>query len=419
MTTNKKRNNVTNKKKNNVTNKKKNNVTNKKKNNVTNKKKNNVTNKKRNNVTNKKKNNVTNKKKNNCTLFVPTNGAGLGHLTRCLAIARRLKKLDPNRKIIFFSTSSAMNLISKEGFLGYHIPSQMVCRKHVKSGEWNSMFQKRLRMIIKIHQPNLLFFDGVYPYAGLITSMRETKGMKKVWMRRGLGKKVRPEVNKKEKEFDMIIVPKELFIPQEEQKTGKHYYSDPIIYLEKSELLNRESLRKKWKVPQNHKLVLVSLGAGNINNINPTISKILTVLRKRKDIFIVISESIIGKRLQIPEQENLIIIRDYPISSYYNAFDLAITASGYNSFHELLFFNVPAIIIPNQMTKTDNQVARALSAEKAGAAMVIKNESIPEIEKAINMVLEPQKQLLMKNTTQKLIYKNGADDVANLLKIFF
>jgi UDP-N-acetylglucosamine:LPS N-acetylglucosamine transferase len=362
---------------------------------------------------------ITSEKNKNCTLFVPTNGAGLGHLTRCLAIAKRLKKLDPNREIIFFSTSAAMNLILQEGFLGYHLPSKMVCPEYVKSGEWNLMFQEHLRMIIKIHQPNLLFFDGVYPYAGLITSMRETEGMKKVWMRRGLGKKVHPEVNKKEKEFDMIIVPKELFIPQEEQKTGKHYYSDPIIYLEKSELLNRENLRRKWKVPENHKLVFVSLGAGNINNINLTISKILTALRKRKDIFIVISESIIGKRLQIPEQENLIIIRDYPISSYYNAFDLAITASGYNSFHELLFFNVPAIIIPNQMTKTDNQVARALSAEKAGAAMVIKNESIPEIEKAINMVLEPQKQLLMKNTTQKLIYKNGADDVANLLKIFF
>ncbi|MGG4370539.1 glycosyltransferase, partial [Priestia megaterium] len=400
-------------------NKKKNTVANKKKSTVANKKKSTVANKKKSTVANKKKSTVVNKKKNNCTLFVPTNGAGLGHLTRCLAIARRLRKLDPNREIIFFSTSAAMNLILKEGFLGYHIPSQMICGKHVKSGEWNSMFQEHLRRIIKLHQPNLLFFDGVYPYAGLITSMRETKGMKKIWMRRGLGKNSRPEVDKKEKEFDMMIVPKELFIPQEEQKTGKHYYSDPIIYLEKSELLNRESLRKKWKVPEDHKLVFVSLGAGNINNINPTISKILTVLRKRKDISIVISESIIGKRLQIPEQENLIIIRDYPISSYYHAFDLAITASGYNSFHELLFFNVPAIIIPNQMTKTDNQVARALSAEKAGAALVIKNESILEIEKAINIALEPQRQLLMKNITQKLIYKNGADDVANLLKIFF
>ncbi|MDI3089731.1 glycosyltransferase [Priestia megaterium] len=359
------------------------------------------------------------KKKKNCTLFVPTNGAGLGHLTRCLAIAKRLKRLDPNREIIFFSTSAAMNLILQEGFLGYHLPSKMVCPEYVEPGEWNSMFQEHLRMIIKLHQPNLLFFDGVYPYAGLITSMRETKGMKKVWMRRGLGKNVRPEVDKKEKEFDMIIVPKELFIPQEEQKAGKHYYSDPIIYLEKSELLSREILRKKWKVPENHKLVFISLGAGNINDINPTISNILTALRKRKDIFIVVSESIIGKKLQIPEQENLIIIRDYPISSYYNAFDLAITASGYNSFHELLFFNVPAIIIPNQMTKTDNQVARALSAEKAGAAIVIKNESILEIERAINMVLEPQRQLLMRNTTQKLMYKNGADNVARLLKNFF
>ena len=37
----------------------------------------------------------------NKILFMPTNGSGLGHLTRTLAIARRLKEMYPNVEIFF------------------------------------------------------------------------------------------------------------------------------------------------------------------------------------------------------------------------------------------------------------------------------------------------------------------------------
>ena len=62
----------------------------------------------------KKKNKFVNK-----ILFMPTNGCGLGHVTRTLAVARRLKEMHPNVEIIFFTTSFALNIIQKEGFLSY------------------------------------------------------------------------------------------------------------------------------------------------------------------------------------------------------------------------------------------------------------------------------------------------------------
>ena len=49
------------------------------------------------------------------------------------------------------------------------------------------------------------------------------------------------------------------------------------------------------------------------------------------------------------------VVRDFPLSRRFRAFDLAVSAAGYNSFHELLRFGVPTLFIPNQDTALDDQ----------------------------------------------------------------
>jgi UDP:flavonoid glycosyltransferase YjiC (YdhE family) len=45
------------------------------------------------------------------------------------------------------------------------------------------------------------------------------------------------------------------------------------------------------------------------------------------------------------------IVREFPLSRRFRAFDLAVSASGYNSFHELLRFGIPTLFIPNLDTR--------------------------------------------------------------------
>src|SRR5690606_637464 len=130
-----------------------------------------------------------------------------------------------------------------------------------------------------------------------------------------------------------VIIPGEAGINSLGIKDDKKYYCEPIIYLDKSELLTRDQIRNQWNIPPKSKLIYVQLGAGNINDINSTIQMILSELKKREDVYVVIGESIIGKRLDVNENR-VMILRDYPNSMYFNAFDLAITAAGYNTFHE-------------------------------------------------------------------------------------
>ena len=63
----------------------------------------------------------------------------------------------------------------------------------------------------------------------------------------------------------------------------------------------------------------------------------LSILKKYEDIDVLLGESMIGERLKIIG-ERVRIIRDYPNSIFFKAFDFAIMAAGYNSFHEAVQF---------------------------------------------------------------------------------
>lgn len=345
-------------------------------------------------------------------IFVPTNGAGLGHLTRLLAIAKRLKKRTPDMEIIFFTTSLAKHLIIQEGFVGYYFPTKTLFDPQVTGSQWNKMFLEQLSQVLKHHNPQMLIFDGTYPYLGLIKSMSQLAHIKKVWLKREGSKVGDSDILTKEKEkfFSFLVTPREagLDFPEDADRI----YCNPIVYLEKSELLDREQLRKQWKVPENSRVVYIQLGAGNINDITNDIAVLIQTLKQRKEIFIVLGESIIGKDLQIQENK-IMILRDYPNSRFFKAFDLAICACGYNSFHELLHFGVPSIFIPNLETKKDDQYGRAMRAVQANAGMILENITPESVSNVVENALK-NRDTMSRNATL-LVPDNGADSVAQFI----
>ncbi|OPJ56509.1 glycosyltransferase [Alkalithermobacter paradoxus] len=353
------------------------------------------------------------KSSGNGIVFAPTNGVGLGHLTRTLSIAKRVKKLDPRREIIFFSTSPAMHLVLEEGFFGYHLPSKELFPKDTTPRQWDHLLQEHLMMIFKSHRPSVLVFDGAYPYNGLINSMKEAQ-LKGAWIKRHEYKGITESISiDRERYFNHIIKTREAGKHSLVEKNG-YYYCDPPILLEEKELLDANEIRRQWKIPNEYKIVYVQLGAGNINDIKSTIYIILNILRKREDIFIVIGESIIGKRLNIAD-ERIQVIRDYPNSRYFKAFDLAISAAGYNTYHELMHFGVPSILVPNIYTEADDQISRAMYAQNIGAAISLINPTEVDFEKAIEKALDPENNNKMKSAAKSLMSENGADQVAELL----
>lgn len=351
---------------------------------------------------------------NRCVLFIATNGAGLGHLTRCLAIARKMQVQDPGLEIIFLTTSLALTTVHREGFTAYCVPSKMLI-KNMTSSQWNVLLRNQLEELMDLYPFQAIIFDGAMPYASISAAMADDNGVCKIWVKRG-SERSDIELDKRadaENQFDYVIVPGEAGAKLTSDQENR-IAVNPIIYLDREELWSREDVRTYLKIPEGKKAVYVQLGAGNINDIDSDISKILRELRKHDDLVMILGESMIGNELKIVEKD-IIIIKDYPNSKYFNGFDFAVSACGYNSFHELLFFGVPTLFLPNRKTKTDDQYARAMISQNAGAGIVVTDINSDQLSKAVDRLCDDAENRKMRENAKGIIPENGADRAAELI----
>ncbi|HEX6339274.1 MAG TPA: glycosyltransferase, partial [Jiangellaceae bacterium] len=111
---------------------------------------------------------------------------------------------------------------------------------------------------------------------------------------------------------------------------------------------------------------LVTLGAGNINDASSAIRIAVDALQAL-GLKICVTKPEIAERFGVHD-EHVHVVSTYPLSRHYNAFDVAVSAAGYNSFHELLRFGVPTLFLPNLDTALDDQRTRARYAADRGWA---------------------------------------------------
>ena len=155
------------------------------------------------------------------------------------------------------------------------------------------------------------------------------------------------------------------------------------------------------------------LGAGEINDIESDLDLSVRLLSAH-DVYVVVGESMIGNRLNITG-ERIRTLRDYPNSLYFNSFDFAIMAGGYNSYHEAIAFQLPTICIPNKSTGMDDQVARAMVAGDAGAMLVVQDVNEEKLAAAIESILDPETRTRMVDASAHLGQHNGAGQLSERL----
>ena len=115
----------------------------------------------------------------------------------------------------------------------------------------------------------------------------------------------------------------------------------------------------------------------------------------------------LGKRVKI-SHKRVTILRDYPNSLYYNAFDFSIQAGGYNSFHEMRSIKLPTLFYPNLNTGMDDQKSRCLISVDEGWGIVNTNRNVANISKDINKLLKLERTAdnnlnLVKNGTEAIV----------------
>lgn len=306
----------------------------------------------------------------NTVVLFPTNGVGFGHFTRMYALARRLRRKNPDLEIIFFTTMPTLHIPYADGFPTYHLAGPKKFGG-MDSEAWNAMVQEMLTLVLETHRPSAFVFDGAFPYRGMLDSLDTIAVPKKIWVRRGMFRKGSSIPVDSIGKFDLIVHPGDA-VPHassEVEHNAQVELVDAIMVLDSDEMWSRVDARHRIGVPEDAKVVYVQLGAGRINEIDSEIRMVVDALLESEDVHVVLGESMLGDRLRIG-LDRVHLVRDYPNALFLRAFDCSVQAGGYNSFHEMRTLRIPTLFLPNLNTGMDDQLARCRVAEEEGWGIV-------------------------------------------------
>lgn len=196
-------------------------------------------------------------------LFLPINGAGLGHVSRALAVAKALRKQKPEARIVFLTTSIAVHLVYREGFVCHHVPPAALLQGRLGAVSWNRLFYRCVAEVVNTHRPGTLVFDGSAPYLGLQRVMRRYRSLRYVWVKRGLYKTSvdQKRMNGHVSLFDRVIVPAEFGSPAHQGEPGEPISMvAPIIGMDRQGLLSPSEVCARLRLDPSRPRVYVQLG---------------------------------------------------------------------------------------------------------------------------------------------------------------
>jgi UDP:flavonoid glycosyltransferase YjiC (YdhE family) len=250
------------------------------------------------------------------------------------------------------------------------------------------------------------------PHEGIVEAVRAHPGVTWVWVRRAMWQRgVGAEWLAEGKVFDFVLEPGEFAAVADEGPTAAEranaHQVGPITFLDETELLDAVAARTELDL-DGRPAALLQLGAGNINDIASPVARITRHLTAH-GFQVVLAESAIATA-PIPPVAGARIIKVYPVSRYLRAFDLVVSAAGYNSYHEQIGFGVPTVFVPNTRTKLDDQVGRARFAAATGVALNIEDPApdSDELEKVLDAAVRPEVRAAMRRRCAELTFGNGA-----------
>jgi UDP:flavonoid glycosyltransferase YjiC (YdhE family) len=348
-------------------------------------------------------------------LFFSSNGVGMGHLTRLLAIARRCSgPIEP----VFLSMSQAAAVVEEFGYLVEFTAHHNYLDLDVE--RWNAALRGQLNETIEFYDIKAVLFDGNVPYRGLIDARLDHPSVPFLWCRRGMW---RPGAGRnsvdRRSHFDAIIEPRDIAESYDRGLTSywreRTFSVEPILLHERNELLSRDAARAELGLDPDRPALLVQLGSGNNYDYSEAL-RLACAHAEQRNVQLAVAEWLISEAEGSALPGDALQLRTYPLSRYINAFDGAISAVGYNSFHELIAYAVPAIFIPNEHPTMDDQLMRAQFAERRGLGLCVRTCEPYRLRAAIDRVLDPDHCDGIVSRCRALAFGNGAEAAARLIE---
>lgn len=347
-------------------------------------------------------------------MFLASNGVGVGHLSRLLAIARRV---DPRVPVVFVSQAQAIDVVERFGYRAEYLPSA-----HYIGGDfasWDQWFAFEMERLIDSYDPALVVYDGNNPSDGLIEAAAGRRDCRLAWVRRGLWGNTVSRFFDNARWFDLIIEPGELDGQPDNGITARRRAEaqlvPPIRLLDSDDLLPREEAAAGLGLDPKKPAVLVQLGAGYNRDIVSLIDDLVAVLQQVPNLQICIAEWVNGAQ-PLNYWPGVKYLRGYPLSQYFRAFDFSVAAAGYNTFHEVIGFGLPTIFIPNRHPTMDDQGGRAEHAQALQAAFEMPESELEDLPQLVALLMDTKARAFLSGNSVRIAGPNGAGDAAQMLE---
>lgn len=319
-----------------------------------------------------------------------SNGGGMGHLTRQLAVALAV---GDRADAAMLSLSVALPIVAQHGLRGEYCPGHD--RQWIPAARWQDYLRDRVVALAREIAATAIVFDGVAPFRGLLAARAELRRTAFVWMRRGMWRwgKARAQLAKSTA-FDRVIEPGDLAQSADAGPTaarGDAIRIPPVTMLDVIDRLPRADAARALGIDPDRPTLLVTLGSGRHGEVEAPGLAVVKAALEAGDWQICVTTAHMAVR-RVPRVDPARVtelVGVYPLVRYVRAFDAVVSAAGYNAVHEFIPAGLATLLVPNPTTRTDDQDARAHQLARAGLALCADPTSAPALADATARLLAP------------------------------
>jgi len=346
-------------------------------------------------------------------MFVSSNGIGMGHLARQLAIARHLP---PELRPVFATMSHSMKAVVQEGYLAHFL----TYHRHLNAAteDWNRTLAEEIFDLLTHLRPAIFAYDATAVYGGLVEALNMFPNIFSVWVRRPMWRENHRQFLDLSAHFDAVIEPAELAQDFDHGPTnaerGNVLLVPPVLHIEPEERMSRAEARAALNLPEEATVVALQLGSGANFEIGSVREAVISAILDRPDTILLDLRSPIAAEAAAarPAHPRYRVAELFPSFRYSRAFDAAVTAAGYNTFHEHVLGAIPTLFMPNEADEMDLQLNRARWAELTGHGLLMRRDyDLAHVRAHIEQLLDPAERQRIAKRCRAIEWTNGARDI--------
>jgi hypothetical protein len=292
----------------------------------------------------------------------------------------------------------------------------------IDAAEWNLHLEEELALAFRCNRPLAVAYDATAIFGGFVEALARHRDLFSIWMRRPMWREVHRKFLELSDRFSVVIEPGELADefdrgPTKEAR-DKVLVVPPVLQLGPDERLDREAARQFLGVPDGMTAVALQLGSGNNFDMRGVRSAVLKALLDRPDTLVLDIRSPIradfGPDEAVGPRHRIVEL--FPSFRYSRAFDAAVVAPGYNTFHENILGAVPTLFVPNEADEMDLQLNRARWAEQGGLGLVMRRDhDVAKAGSLVERLLDPGERNIISKRCSAIAWTNGADAIARYI----